>query len=103
MFLNIHVQQDILIFRADEYTWLGAGDDMRGIQKEIRMEGRIFLSLQSRPPRVTPQTWSHRRSTVLASHLLEAWGQDTISVTLCVVCLTVGLVLASVPTRQTSL
>ena len=48
MFLNIHVQQDILIFRADEYTWLGAGDDMRGIQKEIRMEGRIFLIPQSR-------------------------------------------------------
>ena len=93
----MHVQQAILVFRADEYTCLGAGDDMRGIQKEIGMEGRIFLFPQSRPPRVIPQTWSHRRSTGLASHLLEAWGQDTTSVTLCVVRLTVGLVLASVP------
>ena len=93
----MHVQQAILVFRADEYTCLGAGDDMRGIQKEIGMEGRIFLFPQSRPPRVIPQTWSHRRSTGLASHLLEAWGQDTTSVTLCVVRLTVGLVPASVP------
>ena len=60
------------------------------------MEGRIFLFPLSRPPRVTPQTWSHR-STGLASHLLEAWGQDTISVTLYVVCLTVWLVLAKSP------
>ena len=93
----MHVQQAILIFRADEYTCLGASDDMRGIQKEIGMEERIFLFPQSRSPRVIPQTWSHRRSTGLASRVLEAWGQDTISVTLCVARLTVGLVLASVP------
>ena len=52
----MHVQQAILVFRADEYTWLGASDDVRGIQKEVGMEGRIFLILQSRPRRDTSQT-----------------------------------------------
>lgn len=45
-----------LVFRADEYTWLGASDDVRGIQKKIGMEGRIFLILQGRPRRDTSQT-----------------------------------------------
>ena len=52
----MHVQQAILVFRADKYTWLGASDGVRGIQKEIGMEGRIFLIPQSRPLRDTSQS-----------------------------------------------
>ena len=68
-----------------------------GSRKRLGWRGEYSSFLRAdpppHPPRDSPQTQSHRRSAGLLSHLLEAWGEDTISVTLCVVRLTVGLVL----------